>query len=161
MADFLGRDQSRLSTAQWADLDETVVSIARRSLIGRRILKLFGALGPGVQVAPNDRFLGRNNGSMDMLGESEDEEITPSSRVYLPLPILHKDFVVHCRDLAEENQTGMHMDSGGAASAASYCARLEDELIFNGNADLGYDGLRTVNGRMTVPLSDWSVMGNA
>ena len=161
MSDFLGRDQSPLTSQQWNDVDQVVVSIARRSLVGRRMLDVFGPLGPGYQVAPNDRFAGRTVGAIDMLGEADCNEIAASGRVYLPLPILHKDFMIHWRDLEEANQTGMPLDTGAPASAASFCARLEDEVIFNGHPDLGYDGLRNVAGRMTVTQSDWSVMGNA
>lgn len=138
-----------------------VVSIARRTLVGRRMLDVFGPLGPGYQVAPNERFQGRTVGAIDMLGEADCNEIAASGRVYLPLPILHKDFMIHWRDLEEANQTGMPLDAGAAASAASFCARLEDEVIFNGYQEMGYDGLRNVPGRLTVAQSDWSVMGNA
>ncbi|HLG73147.1 MAG TPA: family 1 encapsulin nanocompartment shell protein [Chloroflexota bacterium] len=161
MSDFLGRDQAPLTQEQWKAFDDVVVSIARRTLVGRRMLNIFGPLGPGYQVAPNDRFAGRTVGAIDMLGEADCNEIAGSGRVYLPLPILHKDFMIHWRDLEEANQTGMPLDTGAVASAAAYCARLEDEIIFNGHQEMGYDGLRTVAGRMTVQQSDWSVMGNA
>ncbi len=161
MSDFLGRDQSPLTEQQWNAFDQTVVSIARRTLVGRRLLSVFGPLGTGYQVAPNDRFSGRTVGAIDMLGEADCNEIASSGRVYLPLPILHKDFMIHWRDLEEANQTGMPVDTGAVASAAAFCARLEDEVIFNGHKELGYDGLRNVSGRMTVRQSDWSAMGNA
>jgi len=161
MSDFLGRDQAPLTPDQWKAFDDIVVSIARRTLVGRRLLDVFGPLGPGYQVAPNERFQGQAVGAIDMLGEADCDEIAASGRVYLPLPILHKDFMIHWRDLEEANQTGMPLDTGAAASAASFCARLEDEVIFNGQRGMGYDGLRNVAGRVTVAQSDWSVMGNA
>jgi uncharacterized linocin/CFP29 family protein len=161
MSDFLGRNQSPLTPEQWTAFDGIVVNIARRTLVGRRMLDVFGPLGPGYQVAPNERFQGRTVGAIDMLGEADCNEIAASGRVYLPLPILHKDFMIHWRDLEEANQTGMPLDNGAAASAASFCARLEDEVIFNGHQELGYDGLRNVPGRLTVIQSDWSIMGNA
>ncbi len=161
MSDFLGRDQSPLTPEQWQTLDDAVVGVARRTLVGRRLLSVYGPLGPGYQVAPNDRFSGRSIGAIDMAGEIDCDEVTPLGRVYLPLPILHKDFMIHWRDLEEASQTGMPIDSGAAASAAAYCARLEDEVIFNGHQDMGYDGLRNVADRLTVAQSDWSLMGNA
>ena len=161
MSDFLGRDQAPLTSEQWKAFDDMVVDIARRTLVGRRMLNVFGPLGPGYQVAPNDRFAGRTLGAIDMLGEADCDEITASGRVYLPLPILHKDFMIHWRDLEEANQTGTPLDTGAAASATAFCARLEDEVIFNGRQDMGYDGLRNVPGRLTVEQSDWSAMGNA
>src|SRR5579884_1168048 len=161
MSDYLGRDQSPLQPEHWDSFDRVVVDIARRTLVGRRMLHVFGPLGPGYQVAPNDRFHGRSTGALDMLGEADCDEVLSSGRVYLPLPILHKDFMIHWRDLEESLQTGQPLDTGAAASAAAYCARLEDELIFNGRPEMGYDGLRNVAGRSTVSQSDWSIMGNA
>jgi uncharacterized linocin/CFP29 family protein len=161
MADPLGRDQAPLTDAQWAAFDATVVQIARRTLVGRRFIPLFGPLGPGIQVAPNDIFYGRNEGVIDMLGEEECDEVRASECRYIPLPIIHKDFVLHWRDLEEANATGSPLDTGTVASAAAYCARSEDGLIFNGDAKLGYAGLVNVDGHITVPLSDWGVMGSA
>ena len=161
MNDFLGRDQSPLTPDQWQAFDDIVVGIARRTLVGRRMLDVFGPLGPGYQVAPNDRFQGRTVGAIDMLGEADCDEIAPGGRVYLPLPILHKDFMIHWRDLEEATQSGTSIETGAAASATSFCARLEDEVIFNGHQAMGYDGLRNVPGRTTVAQADWSVMGNA
>jgi uncharacterized linocin/CFP29 family protein len=161
MADFFGRDQSPLSSEQWDAFDATVVRVAQRTLVGRRFISMFGPLGPGTQVAPNDVFLGRNEGVVDMLGEEECDEIRAGSRRFLPLPIIHKDFMLHWRDLASAEESDDPLDVGAVASAASYCARSEDELIFLGNADLGYAGLRNVDNHLDVPHSDWSGMGNA
>jgi uncharacterized linocin/CFP29 family protein len=96
-----------------------------------------------------------------MLGEEECDEIRAGDRRYLPLPIIHKDFMLHWRDLAAATDTGLPIDTGAVASAASYCARSEDELIFLGNADLGYAGLMTVEDHLEAPRSDWTGMGNA
>src|SRR6476620_3889360 len=106
MADFLGRDQSPLTDDQWSAFDDKVVRVASRTLVGRRLTSLFGTLGPGAQVAPNVVFLGRNEGVVDMLGEEECDEIRAGSRRFLPLPIIHKDFMLHWRDLAAASESG-------------------------------------------------------
>jgi len=160
VADFLGRDQSPLSPSQWESFDDEVVRVARRTLVGRRFIPLFGPLGPGAQVTPNDVFKGRNEGVVDMLGEEEGDEVQADQRRYLPLPIIHKDFMLHWRDLAAASDIGTPLDTGAVASAASYCARAEDSLIFNGNATLGYPGLLTVPGHVRAPQSNWGDMGN-
>ena len=161
MADPLGRDQSPLSDAQWQALDDMVVSVARRTLIGRRFIPLFGPLGPGFQVTPNDVFVGRTAGVVDMLGEVESDEIRAGDRQYLPLPILYKDFFVHWRDLEESIAQSSLLDAGSVAAAAAYCSRCEDELIFKGNKASGYPGLLDVPGHLTVPMGDWGAMGGA
>jgi uncharacterized linocin/CFP29 family protein len=121
----------------------------------------FGPLGPGYQVVSNDHIGGRTLGAADMVGEIDSDEVRPRGRTYVPLPILHADFMIHWRDLEEAQQSVMPLDTGPAASAAAQCARLEDELIFQGREDLGYDGICTVAGRQTRACSDWTQMGNA
>src|SRR5581483_6240651 len=130
MTDFLGRDQSPLTEEQWKTFDEVVVQIARQSLVGRRMLNVYGPIGPDQQVVPNDRYQHPTEGEVNFTGETDDAEIRPSGRRYMALPILHKDFTIHWRDLVEAQRSGMPMDTGPVASAAAYCARLEDELIF-------------------------------
>src|SRR5437764_14523568 len=112
MADFLGRDQSPLTPSQWDSFDDVVVRIARRALVGRRFIPLFGPVGPGFQVAPNDVYKGRNVGVVDMLGEEECDEVLADQRHYLPLPIIHKDFMLHWRDLAGASDVGTPLDTG-------------------------------------------------
>ncbi|HHW55708.1 MAG TPA: bacteriocin family protein, partial [Firmicutes bacterium] len=55
---------------------------------------------------------------------------------------------------------GLPLDTTPAAMSALFVAEAEDELIFNGNPEMGIDGLLTVPGRSTVGLtSDWSEEG--
>lgn len=57
---------------------------------------------------------------------------------------------------------GLPLDTTPAAMSALFVAEAEDELIFNGNPEMGIDGLLTVPGRSTVGLtSDWSEEGSA
>src|SRR5579871_3403044 len=113
VADFLGRDQSPLSPSQWESFDDEVVRVARRTLVGRRFIPLFGPLGPGAQVTPNDVFKGRNEGVVDMLGEEAGDEVQADQRRYLPLPIIHKDFMLHWRDLAAASDIGTPLSNWG------------------------------------------------
>ena len=48
-----------------------------------------------------------------------------------------------------------------AAGAAAFCADAEDDLIFNGSAEMGYEGLMVVEGRQILTRSDWAEAGNA
>ena len=47
MPDFLGHAENPLREDEWARLNETVIQVARRSLVGRRILDIYGPLGAG------------------------------------------------------------------------------------------------------------------
>ena len=52
MSDYLMRDDAPFSEKEWAKLDELVVDVARKLLVGRRFIHLTGPLGVGVQTVP-------------------------------------------------------------------------------------------------------------
>ena len=71
MPDFLGHAENPLREEEWARLNETVIQVARRSLVGRRILDIYGPLGAGVQTVPHDEYQGVSPGAVDIVGEQE------------------------------------------------------------------------------------------
>ena len=50
--DILARDQAPLTESEWEALDETVVSTARKYLVGRRFIPIFGPVGTGMPAVP-------------------------------------------------------------------------------------------------------------
>jgi len=159
--DYLQRAQAPLSPDEWAAVDSTVVRTAQSVLVGRRFINLVGPFGPGVEALPNDILTGSGGGQVDLLGENEGEALTIANRWFLPLPLLYKDFWVHWRDLESSRKLGVPLDVGKAAAAASATAQAEDRLVFDGEPALGLPGLRNVEGRQTLPMSDWGSMGKA
>jgi len=162
MADYLLRDQAPLLTLeQWQAIDRTVVDAARHHLVGRRFIPLFGPVGAGTQVIPEEVFPQIGPARVNMLGEESESVIQPTQRGYKKLPMIYKDFCLYWRDIETGRQLNLPLDLGAAASAAIYCAQAEDSLIFNGNPNLGLAGLLNVENRNTVPMSDWGNMGAA
>ena len=53
-----------------------------------------------------------------------------AQRGILELPLLHKDFVMQWRDMAQAKQLGWPLDISPAAASAAMVARKEDEMIF-------------------------------
>lgn len=157
---FLDRSSVPLSPHQWQELDKTVTDTGRRALVGRRFIPVFGPLGPGVQTVPLQTFEGTTAGAIDYTGDAECDAVRSVSTRYLPLPIIHKDFTILWRNAAAENAGGP-FDVAPAASAAAFTARKEDDLVFNGDAELGLDGLLTISGRKVLPLSSWEQVGSA
>ncbi|HEX2170906.1 MAG TPA: family 1 encapsulin nanocompartment shell protein [Dehalococcoidia bacterium] len=159
--DFLSRAESPCSPAQWAQIDDAVTDVARRALVGRRFIPVFGPVGPGLQTISDDVFLGTSTGVVDPFGEEECDRVRARHRKIINLPIVHKDFMIHWRDIETSHQFNLPLETSTAVSAASFCARAEDDLIFNGNEDLEMEGLLTAEGRNTLPLGDWGMMGGA
>jgi uncharacterized linocin/CFP29 family protein len=159
--DYLQREQAPLGPGEWGAVDQTVVKTAQSVLVGRRFINLVGPFGPGIEVLPNDVLSGGSAGEIDLLGNEEGEPLRQSSRRFLPLPLIYKDFWVHWRDLEASRQLGLPLDLGKAAAAAAAAAQSEDRLIFDGEVSLDLPGLRTSDARQTLPMSDWDSMGRA
>ncbi|WP_257450638.1 family 1 encapsulin nanocompartment shell protein [Archangium lipolyticum] len=159
MPDFLGHAENPLREDEWARLNETVIQVARRSLVGRRILDIYGPLGAGVQTVPHDEYTGVSPGAVDIVGEQETASVFTDARKFKTIPIIYKDFLLHWRDIEAARLHNMPLDVSAAAGAAALCAQQEDELIFYGDPKLGHEGLMNAAGRLTVPLGDWATPG--
>jgi uncharacterized linocin/CFP29 family protein len=160
MYDFLDRSTAPLREEEWRQIDTLVVEVARRQLVGRRFIPVFGPLGAGTQDVDYDVFTGTDAAVVSTLGESTDP-VRAKRRVHEHMPLIYKDFMLYWRDLESNRLMGTPIDLGAAAAAASFCAQREDDLIFNGDDDLGYPGLTTVDGRQVLQASDWDVAGAA
>jgi uncharacterized linocin/CFP29 family protein len=159
MPDFLGHAENPLREEEWARLNETVIQVARRSLVGRHILDLYGPLGAGVQTVPHDEYTGVSPGAVDIVGEQQTATVFTDARKFKTIPIIYKDFLLHWRDIEAARIHNMPLDVSAAAGAAALCAQQEDELIFYGEPKLGHEGLMNASGRLTTSLGDWSEPG--
>jgi uncharacterized linocin/CFP29 family protein len=157
--DFLGHSENPLREEEWSRLNETVVQVARRSLVGRRILDIYGPLGAGVQTVSYDEYTGVTSGAVDIVGEQETAAVFTDARRFKTIPIIYKDFLLHWRDIEAARSHNLPLDVSAAAGAAALCAQQEDELIFHGDAKLGHEGLMNATGRLSVSLGDWSKPG--
>lgn len=146
---YLSRESASLSEGLWEQIDAAVVKAARRVLVGRRFLHVFGPLGVGVEAVAVD--------DADAIEEvAKDGLITTKGRKFAELPIVFEDFTLLARDLESAGKAGLPVDLSKAAKAAEACALKEDKLIFFGNKELGYDGLLTVPGAKKIAKKDWS-----
>jgi uncharacterized linocin/CFP29 family protein len=160
-SNFLMHEHLPLSPERARELNVSVVEVARRRLVGRRFLDLYGPLGAGVQSVHNDVFTGAERAAIGILGEEPSPPLRAAGRQMLTIPILYKDFSLYWRDIQTSEQFGMPLDMSAAAGASSFVADREDDMIFNGVKELGLPGLMTVNGRQILPLGDWNRVGGA
>lgn len=151
---YLSRENAPISAGLWKQIDEAVVTAARRVYTGRRFLHLYGPLGIGVQsVAVDDA---------DSLNETSDDGIiTTSGRKFMELPVLYEDFTLSARELESGSRLGLPTDLSAAARSAEECARREDRLIYFGSAAAGSDGLLTAPGTGKIKKGDWKTGENA
>jgi uncharacterized linocin/CFP29 family protein len=103
---------------------------------------------------------------ISMYGETPAEDIIVYTRKSLVVPILHKDFRIHWRDLEASRRFRTPLDTANAEAAALVVAKLEDELILSGEIAgthrLGIEGLTTATGRQTkASVGAWATSPNA
>jgi uncharacterized linocin/CFP29 family protein len=157
--DFLGHSENPLQESEWQSVNKTVIEVARRSLVGRRFIDLYGPLGAGVQTVPRDQFRGVEPGAVDLVGEKETARVFTDRRTFLTIPLIYKDFLLHWRDVEAARTHSMPLDLSAAAGAAVFCAQREDQMIFFGDEEHGVEGLMNTKGRATHKRGDWSVPG--
>lgn len=126
MSEYLMRDGAPLTADEWGRIDNAVVATARQFLVGRRFLDLKGPFGGGLEMAP--------------VGAGE-------ARDFVKLTVIGEDFMLFWRDILASRGAKLHLETGPAAKAAMVCARMEDELIF--------DGLLAAADKK-VALGDWT-----
>lgn len=151
---------SPLTDQDFSQLDQTVIEAARRQLIGRRFIELYGPLGRGVQSISNDIFMENYEAKMAFQG-SFDTDIEDSKRVNYTIPLLYKDFVLYWRDLEQTKVLDIPIDFSVAANAARDVAILEDQMIFHGSKEFDIPGLMNVKGRLTHLIGNWYESGSA
>jgi len=158
---IFAHEENPLSETEWENIKNVVIEVARKRLVGRRIVDLHGPLGPGVQTIVHDHFSGTTIGRIGLLGEEESDPIRSVRRESGIIPLIYKDFVIHWRDVETARQTGAPLDTSAATGAAAFCADAEDDLIFNGSEEMGYEGLMVVESRNVITRRDWTEAGNA
>lgn len=145
--DYLSREGAPISPELWNKIDESVTSMAKRILVGRRFLTIYGPLGAGVQSINIDTT---------EIEETDGNPKVIKGRRYEQIPLIYEDFSLLWRDLETSEQTALPVDLSSADRAGAAISNKEDELIFFGNKELNYEGLLTAKGITKLPKGNWS-----
>jgi uncharacterized linocin/CFP29 family protein len=149
-----------LTDSEFVQLDQTVIDAARKQLVGRRFIHLYGPLGRGIQSIHNDIYSENVQASIDFRG-SMDTQTESTRRVNYTIPMLYKDLVLYWRDIEQAKALGIPIDFSPAANAARQVALLEDQMIFHGSAEFDIPGLMNVKERLTHITENWYESGKA
>ncbi|BDF57247.1 bacteriocin [Christensenellaceae bacterium] len=151
--DYLSRESAPFSEDLWEEIDKAVVDSARRILVGRRFLTIFGPLGAGAQNINID--------SEKKAEEANDGIVQTVGRQYAEIPQVYDDFFMLWRDIEASEKSGYPVDITSAMTAAESLSRREDKLIFFGNQALGVSGLLNAPGANKIKRGDWATGENA
>ena len=150
-----------LTSEQFAHMQAEVVREARRTLVARRFIGIFGPLGAGIESVSLERYGPDKDAELDLIGRADPDPIVPLHETYVRVPILFKDFVIHWRDVELSRKLGAPLDASRAIRAAHFVADREDELLFNGDEGYEISGLLNAEDRNTVKRGDWGKYGQA
>lgn len=146
--DYLARNDAPISAELWQQIDSIVIGEARKHMVCRRFLDIYGPLGAGASHVPVD--------TADKDEVFEDNMARVMGRPLAELPMLYQDFAVFWREIAEAEAAGRPLDLSAAAAAAQKSAKQEDTLILFGNEKLGVEGLFTTQKAAKLKRGDWS-----
>ena len=148
-----------LTPEEQAQMQARVVDAARRHLVGRRFIDLFGPLGAGVEALRIDQSVAAERASLDLGLADPRPPLHRATHNPSAVPLIYRDFTLHWRDIAAAHENKVPLDFAVAELAAIACANREDELIFYGDESLGIPGLLTIADRIQVPQGDWRTPG--
>ncbi len=150
-----------LSAEAWNHLQQEVVREARRTLVARRFIGIYGPLGAGQETVRVEQYGPDRDAEIELVGRKDQTPIIAEHETFLRVPIVYKDFVLHWRDVEFARKTGAPIDASRAVRAAHFVADREDEMIFNGEPRFKLEGLLNASGRSTVKRGDWATYGTA
>jgi uncharacterized linocin/CFP29 family protein len=145
---YLAREDAPFDAKIWERLDTVMVKTAKQHLVGRRLLTIDGPFGLGLKSIPG--------------GDTETESGLVVSST-LPVVMLQKIFSLGMRDLANYEQDGIVLNRQPVVEAAHACAKMEDNLIFNGlETDTAkVPGLLNLSESSSLKLLEWEETGTA
>lgn len=150
-----------LSAEQAEQMLQAAVHEVRRTIVGRRLISLFGPLGAGVESVPLETIDEDDCAEIDLEGRPDPKPIRTHEReTYIRVPIIYKDFLLHWRDVQWSLEMKAPLDNTNAVRAAHRVGDAEDALIFNGHKELQLHGLLNHPGALTVNRSDWRIEGS-
>ncbi|MCL4531671.1 MAG: bacteriocin family protein, partial [Actinobacteria bacterium] len=116
-----------------------MIEVARKQLVGRRFIDIFGPLGAGTQVVPVFAITSPSSGGSRVV-----------DRHFLPLSSHYEDFSLSWQDIEAARQFGTPLELGPVAAAAVACAQKEDKQLF---------GDLVSKAGTDSPLGDWDASG--
>jgi uncharacterized linocin/CFP29 family protein len=152
MAEWLRRSAAPLSAKVWRAIDETAISTAKQTLVGRRLADLDGPRG-WTHVATQ---LGTFRSASVKQAERTVRFSVPDVML---LTEIRCDFKLPWAAIDIYERVGPTLAPDAVEEAARHTALAEDRLIFFGGTHT--PGLLTSTESPRLALSDWSIPGRA
>lgn len=131
---------------EWKHYDEAIIKVAEDRLIGIADLISAGLTytipnGMGSTVLEYEDMSDFEAADLSMDGATRGQKDRPQFDIkYLPLPIIHKDFMINTRVLNASRTKGQPLDTTNAELASRKVAEKLEDILFNGASTYTYGG---------------------
>ena len=153
----VGLEQGALTLEEYQYIETEITNAVRPRLIGRRIFPVKGLENAGRMDIKWYTEVDMSQGQISMYGETESEDTVVYNSSTNKIPIIHKDYFIHWRDVLASRFQGESLDVQNARNAARQVAEEEDKLLLTGEYTgwpaLNIEGLATATGRNTETSS--------
>jgi uncharacterized linocin/CFP29 family protein len=166
-----GHQNGLLRAGEWAQIDTAVLDVVRTGLVGitdlvnAGLTHPLGGLGTVLSGYEQISDLTEADVSIDGTTEGSEDDIEFSS-VFVPVPIIHKDFSLSLRKLLASRNSGEGLDVTQARTATRIVRQKMESMLFNGiSKQLGaypIYGYTNAPHRITgTAFGDFGTSGNA
>lgn len=163
----VGLATGTLTTEEINFIETVIVKTVRPQLIGRQIMPIRTLPHAGYRKYTYYTENDMSQALIDMTGEEVAMDIVDLESNPVDIPIIHKEYILHWRDILMRREGGEDLNTQHAENAALQVAEEEDKLILSGeylgwNA-LGIAGLMNsvpVTSRTVATAARWGVQAN-
>jgi uncharacterized linocin/CFP29 family protein len=156
----VGLATGTLTDSETYFLDNAIVKSVRPLLVGRTLMPTKSLAHAGFKTYQFYNETDMGQASIDMTGEAENADNITLTESHVHIPIIHKEYDLHWRDVLMRRNNGEDLNTQNATNAARQIAEEEDKLIITGEYStwpaLGIEGLASATGRNTEAGGDWS-----
>lgn len=141
-------------------IETAIVKTVRPLLVGRQLMPVLPLANAGFRQYTFYNETDMGQAVIDMNGEEEARDRVELAETNVAIPIIHKEYTLHWRDVLARREGGQDLNTQHAENAARQVAEEEDKLILTGeytgwNA-LGLKGLIThASGQAQASAGAW------
>lgn len=164
------RTNATLKYDEWKDIDREVVKIATQRMVGiadlrsRGLVRNINGMAATVTQYQDESDMTDANISMSVTAIGDMDRLEYETRL-LPLPIIHKSFMLDAREIEMGRKLGEPLETSHAGTASRKCMELAEQILFMGSGSLTAGG-GTLYGYTDFPYrttgsltGDWSTAG--
>ncbi len=150
----VGLEQGTLLLEEYQFVQEEVLQTIQPMLIGRKLFPTTKLKDAGYMSIKYYKETDMSQATISLYGETESKDKVVNTPYTLDIYTIHKDFLLHWREILAGRHRGETLEAANARNAARQVAEEEDKLLLSGGYTgwpaYGIEGLASATGRSTV-----------